>query len=327
MKVFISNYPFGRYDKSALETLQKNGFEVSLNPYGRKLLPEETRELARHCDVIIAGTEKLDLLVKSSQQLKLIARLGIGLDAIPLKLCREKGIPVCYTPDAVTQSVVELTIGLLFSALRLIVRAHLDIQEGLWIRHYGKSISECTVGIIGMGRVGRSLALHLLPFKPGKILVNDIVDKSKEIQELKAMGLNIEFVTKEFIYKNSDIITLHVPATKLTRNLIDAPQLALFSKDSILINCARGDIVNEDALYDALHKKMISGAALDVFQVEPYSGILKELPNIILTQHMGACTFSSRIQMENECVADIIRFFKGEPLKSPVPDFEYENYE
>jgi D-3-phosphoglycerate dehydrogenase len=317
-KIFISTYPFSRSEKTPLRLLESSGYEYTINPFDRKLKPEEVKELAKDADAIVAGTEDLTSLVESSQNLKIIARVGIGLDSVPLDLCKEKGITVCYTPDAVTPAVAELTVGLMLDTIRRISFADRELRNKKWSRPYGRRIGTSKIGLIGFGRVGSMVAELLSGFRPQEILVNDIVDISEKVQKLKNKGLPIRETDKSEIYENCDIISLHLPRTVETTNLISTQEFSLMKKTSILINTSRGGIINEECLYTVLSNHSISGAAIDVFEDEPYQGKMIKLENIVLTQHMGSCSEDCRADMEREAVEDVLRFFRGEQVKSKV---------
>ncbi|TGL02334.1 dehydrogenase [Leptospira bouyouniensis] len=325
-RIFVSTYPFGQYNEEPISILRKEGWEVVLNPTKRKLTSEEVAEYAKDVDAIIAGTEDLTPLIQKNPGLKIISRVGIGLDSVPLQLCRDKNITVAYTPDAVTMAVVELTIGLMVSLTRKVHLANFELRRGGWSRFTGKRLGESVIGLIGLGRVGSNVLRILKEFRPKEILVNDLKNKSKEIQEImQDTGLKVRQVDKEEIYKNADIISLHVPLTNLTRNMIGKTEFGLMNESTFVINTARGGIVNESDLFHAVKSEQIAGAAIDVFEKEPYKGNLIELENIILTEHMGSCSFDCRYLMEFGAASEVVRFFKGEPLLNPVPDEELEN--
>ena len=189
----------------------------------------------------------------------------------------------------------------------------------------GKRIGESTIGIIGFGRVGSSVAKMLSVFNPKQILVNDVKDMTAEINSLKEKyNLNITNASKEEIYNNADIITLHIPLTAHTKYMINNEAMGMMNPRAFLVNTSRGGIVNEDDIYEVLKNKQIGGCATDVFETEPYIGPLIELDNVILTQHMGSCSYDCRSRMEIEATEEVIRFFSNEPLKSEVPEEEYE---
>ena len=307
-KIFVSTFPYGVSDVSPRQILENTGWEIKYNPHNRKLKPEELAEFAKDADGVIAGTENMNQLL-----------------AVPLSLCREKGIKVSYTPDAVTPAVAELTVGLMIALTRFANRADREIRNDQWTRPVGKRIEHSNIGIIGFGRVGKKLVQLLSSFKPKEILVNDIKDKSEEIKQIaNQWNISIQQVTKEEIYQSSDIISLHLPLYKKTKYMIDKKSLELFNKNSFLINTARGALIHENDLFDALNVKQIKAAALDVFETEPYSGNLRALENIILTQHIGSCSFDCRYEMEIQAAEELIRFFKNETLLREVPDEEYE---
>jgi D-3-phosphoglycerate dehydrogenase len=322
-KIFISVIPFGEIDSTPIKLLKETGWEYKINPLGRKLSPNEVAKLALDCDGLIAGTEDLRPLIEQTNKLKIISRVGIGLDSVPLAICREKGITVAYTPDAVTMAVAELTVGIMISLTRHTYVSDRNIRRGEWKRRQGKRIGKSTIGIIGLGRIGTNVVKLLAPFRPEEILVNDIKDKSEDIAGFSDCGLNIRHTEKKEIYKNSDIVSLHIPLSSRSRNLINAETLQHFKKEAYLINLARGGIINEADLYKALITGQIAGAAIDCFEEEPYCGPLAELDNVLLTQHMGSCSFDCRARMEIGATQDLIRFFKGEPLKNEVPEEEY----
>jgi D-3-phosphoglycerate dehydrogenase / 2-oxoglutarate reductase len=321
-KIFISTSPFGEIYPEPVKLLKETGWEFEVNPLERKLTPEEVGDMAADCDGLIAGTEDINVVLKKAKKLKIVSRVGIGLDSVPLKKCRDMGIIVTYTPDAVTMAVAELTVGVMISLTRHICFADRQVRKGFWKRRQGKRIGKSVIGIIGFGRVGTNTVRLLAPFAPDEILVNDILDKTETIENFSLQGLNIRFAEKVEIYKKADIISLHVPLSKLTQNMINTKTLLLFNKDAYLLNLARGGIVNEADLLFALENNLIAGAALDCFEEEPYHGPLLELENVILTQHMGSCSYDCRAAMEIEATKDMIRFFKGEPLVNKVPDDE-----
>jgi D-3-phosphoglycerate dehydrogenase len=322
-KIFISTIPFGETDPAPIRLLKKTGWEYKINPLGRKLSPNEVAKLALDCDGVIAGTEDLRPLIEKTNKLKIISRVGIGLDSVPLALCREKGITVVYTPDAVTMAVAELTVGIMIALTRHTYISDRNIRHGEWKRRQGKRIRKSIIGIIGLGRIGTNVVKLLVPFRPEEVLINDIKDKSEDIAGFRDGGLNIRQVEKKEIYRNSDIVSIHIPLWSRSRNLINAETLQYFKKEVFLINLARGGIVNEADLYKALITGRIGGAAIDCFEEEPYCGPLAELDNVLLTPHMGSCSFDCRVRMELEATQDLIRFFQREPLMNEVPEEEY----
>jgi D-3-phosphoglycerate dehydrogenase len=314
MKVFVSTHPFGSVSTEPLDILREKGIEVELNPYGRKIKPEELTEHLQDKDCLIAGTEKLDKEVFDlAPGLKIIARVGIGLDGIDFDELNERGILLTYTPEAVSRAVAELTVANMLNLARSIHKIHLGMKSGVWSRIIGFELSGKKIGIIGFGRVGQLVAKLLQGFSC-ELLVNDIAP-DEEI----GSKYNVTFCSKEEIYKKADIITLHVPKTSLTMNLIDEKALVTMKKTACLINTSRGGIVNETDLYNALKNGDIAAAALDVYEIEPYiAGQLCQLDNVLLTCHSGSCSREARQAMELQAAKEIVRFFDKLPPLFPV---------
>jgi D-3-phosphoglycerate dehydrogenase len=225
-KLFVSTAPFGAIDMTPREELQRTGWKIRYNDRNRKLTPQEVAELAADCDGLIAGTEDLMPLIEANPGLKLIARVGIGLDSVPLDLCRQRGIAVTYTPDAVTLAVVELTIGLMVGASRFVSQVDRAIRDGRWVRPQGYRIGESVVGLVGFGRIGSRVARALAGLAPRRILVADIVDKRREIDDIAtATGIAIQQVPLEQLLAESGIVSLHVPLTRSTREMVGSDAL------------------------------------------------------------------------------------------------------
>jgi D-3-phosphoglycerate dehydrogenase len=249
----------------------------------------------------------------------LIARLGIGLDSVDLLAARSRGVQVCYTPDAPAPAVAELTVGLMLALLRGVGTADRRIRAGEWHRVMGRRLATQTVGILGVGRVGRRVARILRGGFPSvRIIANDL-----HVDDPFGREHGVEWVDKATLFGTSDVVTVHVPLTRLTAGLIDDAELALMKRTAILVNTARGEIVVERALARALREGRIDSAALDVFDVEPYEGELRTCDRCLLTCHMGSMTEDCRARMELEAAQDVVRFFRHEPLAQPVPEDEY----
>jgi len=283
-KVLITTVPFSEKNKLPLELLQNSNIEFVINPLNRKLKEEELIEMIPDFDAIIAGTEPITAkVIQHAKSLKIISRVGIGLDSVDLLEAQKRGIKVCYTPDAPAPAVAELTLGLMLSLLRHINTANLDLHRGQWKRHFGRRIPEVTIGIIGVGRIGARVIRRLKGFGTPRLLVNDIRPNNLVAPELK-----LEWVGKEEIYANADVISIHLPLTMQTKNMIQKEQLLMMKKDACLINASRGGIINEADLASTLNSGHLSGAAIDVFENEPYNGPLNQIDNCLLTSHMGS---------------------------------------
>ncbi len=312
--VCISVHPFGDVDSPPLNLLREAGMRLVVNPTARRLTESELTTFLHDANVLIAGTEPItDQVISSAPQLGLIARVGIGLDNVDLTAARNRGITVTFTPDAPAPAVSELTCGMMLSLLRGIAKADRAVRLGEWQRILGRRLGDLTVGVIGVGRVGRRVIEHLGGFG-SRILANDIEpDPSLETK------FDIDWVSKERIYEEADIVTLHVPLTQTTRRLIGQVELATMKSDALLVNTSRGPVVDESCLVTALRENQIGGAALDVFEHEPYSGELTTLDNCLLTCHMGSMSRDCRAKMENESVEEVLRYARGESPNQPVP--------
>ncbi len=312
-KVFISTHPFGEVSTEPLNLLESEGISYKLNPFDRKITTQELASQIKDCDALIAGTEIIDASVfENAPDLKLISRVGIGLDGIDFNLAKKHDIKIAFTPDAPTIAVAELCLGLMIDCLRMITATDRHLREGKWYRHMGTLLYGKTIGIIGMGRIGKTLTHLLHPFNV-KIIANDI-----EPDVAFGRMMDIEWVDKETLLKTSDVVSLNLPLNENTYNLIDEKSLKKMKRSAILVNTARGPIVDESALINALDEKIISGAAIDVYENEPYEGPLCECETAVLTCHMGASTKESRQMMELEATEEIIRYNRNENLKNEV---------
>mgnify|MGYP001361689141 CR=1 FL=1 len=243
MKLLITTVPFAGNDKRPLELLAASGVDYLINPLNRKLREQELADHIVDCDVIIAGTEPItDYVLERATNLKLIVRVGIGLDSLDLLGARRRGIQVSYTPDSPSPAVAEMTIGLMITLLRSMYISNSRIRQGEWLRYFGRRLSEIVIGIIGVGRIGGRVVRLLTAFDCSHIIVNDI---DPRIELPKYPGCMIEKVNKETIYREADIVSLHVPLTARTRNLITKKELCMMKRDALIINTARGGIVNE----------------------------------------------------------------------------------
>ena len=320
-KSLITTVPFGSQNRFPLEILEANNIEYTINPFNTKLKEEQLLELTTNgIDTIIAGTEPITRkVIENAKDLKHISRVGIGLDSVDLIAAKENGIKVSYTPDAPAPAVAELTIGLMLSLLRGIHISNSELHRGKWQRHYGKRIAEITIGMIGIGRIGTRVLRRLKSFGSPRLLVNDIMPNLELNREFK-----IEWASKELLYKEADLITLHIPLTQKTKDMITAKELSMMKPNALLINTSRGGIIKESDLYDCLVNNHLGGAAIDVFENEPYSGPLSKIDKCLLTAHMGSMSIDCRTRMEIEATEETIRFKKDLPLLSEVPESEYK---
>jgi D-3-phosphoglycerate dehydrogenase len=300
-KITITTTSFGEYDKSVFDFLDKNIFEIGLNPYGRKLKREEIIDLCKDSIGIIAGTEKIDAEVMSSlPELRVISRCGTGMDNVDLAAAKGKSIKVFNTPDAPTLAVAELTIGLMLDMLRKITITDKEIRNGVWHKHMGNLINGKSIGIVGFGRIGKKVAELLIPFG----CVVSYYDLITGASETKIRGCRIDRFEMDSLLRVSDIVSIHVSSQN---QLLGRNEIGKMKKGAWLVNVSRGGVVNEEALYEALKNDHLSGAALDVFMDEPYEGPLKELNNVLMTAHIGSYAKESRIEMERQSVVNLLK--------------------
>lgn len=318
-KVLVTTIPFGEVNRRPLELLDEAGVNYLINPIGRKLREGELGELIGDVEALIAGTEPITARVlEQAPRLRLISRVGIGLDSVDLVAARRRNIQVTYTPDAPAPAVAELVMGLILSTLRRIPNADRRMRNGIWHRFMGRRVEELTVGVVGVGRVGKRVIRHLSGFG-SRILANDL-----EPDRDFGAKYDVEWMDKEALYRTADIITLHLPLTPLTKRLITEKELGAMKPGAVLINTSRGNMIDERSLAEALRSNRLAGAAIDVFQQEPYSGPLTNLENCLLTCHMGSMSLDCRLRMELEATEEVVRFLKGEPLRQLVPEYEYQ---
>ena len=314
MKILITTYPFGISNKLPSQLLKK--YSVIYNDCKRKYTRDELVERLKRYnpDIIIAGTENYDsTILKLCNNLKIISRVGIGLDSIDLDECKKRGIIVTYTPDAPSNAVSEMVIGQIISLLRKLSASNRDIKdEGIWRRYIGREIKDSTIGIIGCGRIGKLVAKKIKSFEPRNIFVNDLV-RSK-VDKIK-YG---KYVSKKQLLSSSDIITIHIPLNKKNYNLITKKEFDLMKKNALIVNTSRGGIINENDLYSWLKKNKNAGAIIDVFEQEPYTGCLTKLDNTLLTPHIGSCSEKSRFDMEVGAAKEVLNYLHKKPFNNRV---------
>ena len=300
LKVHITTLPF---NKDNLAFLEKS-FDVTINPLGRKIKNEEVYEQVNKADYVIAGTEKYDQeLLSKLVNLKGISRVGIGIDNIDLDIAAKNNIKIFNTPEEPAKGVAELTLTFILNLLREISSHQHNLNQGNWERTLGKSLNEATISLIGGGRVAKNVSKFLLSAGVKKIKVFDILDLSTDPDWRHE---SISICGFEECLSNSDIVSLHVPMNEENKNMISKKELLVMGKNSYLINVSRGELINEEDLYEALNSNLIKGAALDVFATEPYEGKLLECKNLIATPHVASSTEFVRDQMERRACENLI---------------------
>ena len=305
-KILISTSSFGKYDKTPLDALKREKYIISFIPHGRELRESEIMELLNGVDGLIAGTEPLTRdVIHSAGGLRVISRCGIGIDNVDITAVEEKGIKFYRTPDGPALAVAELALGLILDSLRYISYMDRKIRSCEWEKRMGSLLSEKTVGIVGMGTIGRKLTSLLRPFNCN-VLASDHFPDMKYAKEN-----NIDYVSLDELLRVSDVVTAHLPLDNDTKGLFNTNLFMQMKEGAIFINTSRGKIVDEEALFDVLKDGRIGYACLDVFRNEPYTGKLKELDNVTLTCHAGSYAREARVKMESQAVENLIKGFSG----------------
>lgn len=280
--------------------------------------PEELASIiGQHDGLIIRSETKVTAKVlEKSGKLRGIARAGVGVDNIDVPAATRKGILVMNTPGGNTLSAAEHTMALMLAMCRNVVPACNSLKGGAWDRksYMGNQLNNKTIGIIGLGRIGMAVAKMASGFNM-KILGYDPLATPPDAEKY-----GIEMTEGlEKIFKQADFITLHVPKNEQTMNMIGEAQLKMMKPTTRIVNCARGGIINEDALYDALEKRIIAGAALDVFAEEPpRNKKFEKLANCLVTPHLGASTEEAQIEVAVEAAQILVDALKGGPIKNAV---------
>jgi len=314
-RALITAVPFGKVDPSSFELLNEAGIDYVVNPINRRLTEGELVSLIPNFDVLIAGTESItERVMRAAGKLRLISRVGVGLDNVDLIAARERGILVAYTPHGPTEAVAELTIGLALSLLRGVHLANAAVRRGVWERIQGRRLGLVTVGVVGVGRIGRRV-IQLLSAFGARILANDLSPVT--------LDAAVQWVDKPTLYREVDLLTLHVPLTRLTRKLLGEREFTMLRPGALLINTSRGGVVDEGALAVALRDGRIGGAAIDTLADEPYAGELVDVENCLITPHMGSMSVDCRLRMEHGAARNAVAFLRGEPLDELVPESEY----
>lgn len=301
-KVLVTARSFGISDSLAEELLNDHDCEViKLDGKNGPISLQLEKELPT-ADAVIAGLEKYDeVLISSANKLKIISRYGVGYENVDVGSATKNGIAVTITPNANSESVADMAVALMLECARNISTMNTSIKDGKQIRPYGVEMWEKTVGIIGMGNIGRGVAKRCSGFNMRILCFDKYKDKSIDKE------LNVEYTDFDTLIEQSDFITLHTPLTNETLNMFSHPQFSKMKKDAILINTARGGLVNEKDLYEALLEGTIRGAGLDsTVEEPPYGNPLLSLDNCVITPHAGAATLEASSKMSYLAAQNVI---------------------
>jgi glyoxylate reductase len=291
--------------------LEKNGIEVDIFENDHPIDRQTLLDRSKNVDAIITMlTDPIDepFLTNVSSNLKIIANYAVGFNNINLEIASQKNIYVCNTPDVLTEATAEVALGLMISVARNFHQSNISLMNNQFSSfnpkgYLGIGLTGKTLGIIGLGRIGLKLAEMASSAFGMKILYTSKTDKNNDYQKSDLENLLI----------NSDFVSIHAPLNKETFHLISKKELKLMKKTSILINTARGDLVNQKDLYEALLNNEIWGAGLDVTSPEPlpHDHPLKLLPNCYLLPHIGSANIETRTKMSIMCAESIVSLFNG----------------
>ncbi len=264
--------------------------------------------------VVRSQTKVTSDIIEAAEKLQVIGRAGVGVDNIDVDAATRHGIIVVNSPEGNIVSTAEHTIAMLLSLARRIPQAHGLLHAGIWSKELkGVEIRNKVLGIIGLGRVGTEVA------EMARGLRMEIIAYDPMISESRAEKLGVQLVELEALLKTADFITMHVPLNASTRGLIGRSQLKLVKPTAMLINCARGGILDEKALYDALNQGKLAGAALDVYSKEPaQDNILLQNDKVITTPHLAAATFEAEASASIDIAEQVVAVLQGQPPKTPV---------
>ena len=307
-KVLIVTRSFGKTSNLPFQKLADAGCEaIRIDPESASI-DQELFAILTEIDAIIVGLVPIHAdMIKHSPKLKIISMHGVGVNHIDLNAAQDAGIIVANCPGSNDQAVADLTLGLMLTVARNIHCIDRDIRGGKWGRYLGGELWQKKLGLIGLGNIAQGVAQRAKGFKMQISAYDPYIDQ----EDVEKCGVTLRSL--EEILADSDFVSLHLPLTDETRSMISSPQLDLMKTSSYLINTARGGIVDEDALYKALHNGQIAGAGLDVFEEEPLNNSkLIELDNVVLTAHTGTHTRESIDRMSLMAVDNVLRVFEYE---------------
>ncbi len=307
-KILVTARSFGASDTKAQDLLEAHDCEViRLKATADNPLRAQLEKQIVDADGIIAGLEDYDAaLLSLATKLKVISRYGVGYDAVDLEAAKKMNIKVAITPGANGDSVADLAVSLMLASARHIPFMDKTLKDKASVRPTGVEMWQKTLGVIGTGRIGQGVVKRLSGFEM-KVLCYDVY----ESDELKNK-YNAVYTDLDTLIEQSDFITIHTPLTEQTLNLFNAEAFKRMKSKAVLVNTARGGIINEEDLYDALKNGEIGAAALDVTVDTPYAGKLCELSNCILTPHAGAATFEASNKMSYMAAENALTILDGE---------------
>ncbi|MCL2703187.1 MAG: phosphoglycerate dehydrogenase [Defluviitaleaceae bacterium] len=303
MRVLITPRSFGKTDAYAFQLLEEAGFEIVKNNTGGILTEKQLSELIGGCDGVILGVDPLtSTVLDKAPNLKAVAKYGVGVDNIDLAACEARGITVSRTVGANAEAVADYTFAMMMAAARKIIPIDGACRKSDWSKAVTVDVYGKTLGLIGLGAIGKGVAARAKGFGM-RILASDLF---WDFNYAKSMG--IQRTRPEQIYAEADFISVHTPLTNKTKGMIGKAQIEMMKSTAIIINTARGGIIDEDALLEALRNERIYGAGIDAFEQEPPTNTAWfELPNVVLGSHSAASTIGATEQMGRMAAKNLIR--------------------
>ncbi|MEQ3553180.1 phosphoglycerate dehydrogenase [Pseudonocardia nematodicida] len=310
-RVLITTPSFGARSDAPWTALKEAGLEAVVRTDRHPLPAAELAELFAGVDAAVVGLDEVTAsVIEAAGDLKVLGKHGVGVDNIDVAAATARGVTVVNTPGANTGAVADLAFGLLLAVARRIPQAHASTAAGNWERFYGPELAGRTLAIIGFGRIGRSVARRAAGFDM-TVVAHDPYLSGPDADGVPLLSLD-ECLAR------ADAVSLHLPGGS-GAPLIGSSELAALRRGAILINTARGDLVDEAALAAALRDGHLTGAGVDAFAVEPPSGSpLMTAPNVVLTPHVGAASDDANAAMGTTVVADVARVLRGETPRNPV---------
>lgn len=307
-RVLIGSRSFGRAFPEHLAELEKQGCDVVPNPVGRALSEAELLAALPGVDAIITGTDELTAAaIAAGDRLKTIAKHGVGLETIDLEAARRHGIIVSFTPGTIMDSVADLTMALVLALARKIVPAHLSTKAGSWDPFFGMELRGATMGLVGLGQIGKAVCVRAQAFGMRVVAHDPYPDKQF------ASDHRVEFLALDELLSTCDIVSLHAPAEAVGGVLLGPERLSLMKPEALLVNTARGQLVDEAALAEMLADGRLAGAGIDAFVNEPPVGSpLLALDNVVLTPHLGGRTYGGQRRMGEIAIANTMLALRGE---------------
>lgn len=291
------------------QLLREAGFETVYKPWDGKRTEDDLIGLLQGIDgAIVAGDRFTPRVIQSMDRLKVISRTGVGYDAIDVAAATARGIAVCSTPGVNNHSVADWTMALILQCARKVVENQVEVREGHWTRIEGRELRDATLGIVGLGSIGKEVVTRVRGFGMRIVAYDPYPDAAFATEN------GVTYLSLDELLRESDYVSLHTFLNASTRHLMNAERLAIMKPTACLINTSRGGVIDQEALFQALTERRIAGAALDVFEKEPLEmgSPLRTLDNLYVSAHVGGVTSDARKRSGSTAAENLIRVLRGE---------------